>query len=146
MEQTNRYTHLILKISVLVLLVAVIVLGTVTFKALERKNVVESAVTTLCGEALTDITLNLRQSDPLAPEYFYRLHEITRVYPDTNYAVLADMLLSLTDDTLREALSPSDREAMASCIEKTNDPTILNDDLLPLIDEIASILAPYLYR
>lgn len=146
MEQTNRYTHLILKISVLILLVAVIVLGTVTFKASERKNVVESAVTTLCGEALTDITLNLRQSDPLAPEYFYRLHEITRVYPDTNYAVLADMLLSLTDDTLREALSPSDREAMASCIEKTNDPTILNDDLLPLIDEIASILAPYLYR
>ncbi len=146
MEQTNRYTHLILKISVLILLVAVIVLGTVTFKALERKNVVESAVTTLCGEALTDITLNLRQSDPLEPEYFYRLHEITRVYPDTNYAVLADMLLSLTDDTLREALSPSDREAMASCIEKTNDPTILNDDLLPLIDEIASILAPYLYR
>lgn len=145
MEQTNRYTHLILKVSVLILLVAVIVLGTVTFKALERKNLVESAVTTLCGDALTDITLNLRQSDPLEPEYFYRLHEITRVYPDTNYAVLAEVLLPLTQTALAESLSPSDREAMASCIEKTNAPSISNDALEPLIYEIETILAPHLY-
>lgn len=144
MEQTNRYTHLILKVSVLILLVAVIVLGTVTFKALERKNLVESAVTTLCGDALTDITLNLRQSDPLEPEYFYRLHEITRVYPDTNYAVLAEVLLPLTQTALADSLSPSDREAMASCIEKTNDPSISNDALEPLIYEIETILAPHL--
>lgn len=144
MEQANRYTHLILKVSVLILLVAVIVLGTVTFKALERKNLVESAVTTLCGDALTDITLNLRQSDPLEPEYFYRLHEITRVYPDTNYAVLAEVLLPLTQTALAESLSPSDREAMASCIEKTNAPSISNDALEPLIYEIETILAPHL--
>lgn len=146
MEQTNRCTHLILKIAVLILLVTAIVLGTVTFKALERKNVVENAVTTLCGEALMNITLNLRQGDSLEPEYFYRLHEITRVYPDTNYAVLAEVLLPLTQTALANGLSPSDRYAIAECIEKTNDPSISDDALEPLIYKIETILAPHLYQ
>lgn len=145
MENKHQRTITLYRAAVAALFTAVIVLGLVTFKAMERKNLVETAVTGLCGQALTNIELNLRQGDSLEPEYFYRLHEITRVYPDTNYAVLAEVLLPLTEPELSDRLSPKARQAMADCILKTNDPQILNDELEPLIYEIEIILAPYLY-
>lgn len=145
MAHTEDRNVLPWKIAVVLLLVAVIVLGMVTLHTLERKNLVESAVTTLCGAALTDVELNLQQGDAIAPEYLYRLHEITRVYPDTNYARLSNVLLALTDKSLSAALTQDDRIAIADCISASNDPSLYDQELEPLIDQIQCILAPYQY-
>lgn len=146
MENCKKTVKNLYQVLIILLLAALIVMTFVTLKSLERKNVVETAVTQLCGQALTNIELNLRQGDTLEPEYFYRLHEITSVYPDTNYAVLAQVLLTLKDPPLAQKLSQTDRDALADCIARTNDPNILDQDLEPIIYEIESLLAPYLYH
>lgn len=145
MKHLNINSDKLLRAAVLLLLVAVVVMSFVTFSALERRDKVQNAVTELCGKALTDIELNLRQGDEILPEYLYRYHEITQVYPDTNYAVLADTLMVLEDTSLSSQLSQSDRDRIADCIAASNVPDIEDDALEPLIYEIETVLAPYLY-
>lgn len=146
MVSIKKQEKTVYQVIIILLLVALIVMGFVTLKSLERKNLVETAVTQLCGEALTDIELNLRQGDELNPEYFYRLHEITSVYPDTNYARLSQVLLDLKDPALAQILPQESRDALADCIARTNTPNILDQELEPIIYEIQTLLAPYLYN
>ena len=83
MEHKKRFSSRITTALIVVLLAAVLVLSCVTFKAVEDKNQIRTAVTDLCSKSMQDIELNLRQGDELLPEYFYRFHQITQVYPET---------------------------------------------------------------
>ena len=132
--------------AVLVLAAAVIVLGFVTCKAQQEKNELHNTVTELCSDALTDIELNLRQGDPIASEHLLRYHQITRVYPDTNYYVLAEVMMPLTDTSISSLLTQSQRNEIADCLTTANDPEILDYELEPLIYQIESVIAACQYK
>ena len=145
MFKSKISTQTLIRLALLLLAVCVIVLCFVTCKAQQEITKLQDTVTELCGNAMTDIELNLRQGDPISSEYLLRYHQITQVYPETNYVVIADVLLSLTDSKISSALTQEDRNKIADCISQANDDNIQDSALEPLIFQIESVLAPYLY-
>lgn len=145
MENTNRSSIRATTGIILLLLAALIVLGCVTIKAVGTRNEIQEAVTELCTNSMLDIELNLRQGDDISPEYLYRFHEITQVYPETYYALLSDTLLVLTDSQLSSQLSQSQRDELADCVVVAYDVNLSSEKWDALLYQIENILAPYMY-
>lgn len=143
MDQAKRTSVSPSTIIIMILLAALVILGCMTFEAQHTKAELQDTITELCGNAMKDIELNLRQGDDILPEHLYRFHEITQIYPDNDYARLAKTLLSLED--VSENISQADRDQLADYIAMTYDNDLSSDNWEILINQIKSILAPYLY-
>ncbi len=102
--------------SLVILLAALsIILLTV---ATERKAKVEALTETaqsICGEAMTTIEMDLRSGKPVQPSDLYAFYTITRLYPETFQAVLAEDFVNLRLDQLTE-LSHEERTQIADGI------------------------------
>ncbi len=129
------------RIACILVLVAFIVMATVTFESHHTKAKIQDTLTELCTESMVNITLNLRQGDEISPEYFYRFHEITQVFPDTYYSVLSETLLPLTDLELSQQLTQSQRNDLADLIARTSDESMQKEEWEPIIYDIENILA-----
>lgn len=145
MEQEKRSSLSLTTVLLVLLFAAVIVMGCITFKAAEDKNQIKEAVTDLCRSSMKDIELNLRQGDNLSPEYFYRFHQITQIYPETYYADLSETLLVLTDSSLSASLSQEERELLADQIVITYDEELSEKKWEQVLYDIENILSPHIY-
>lgn len=146
MEDVKTRTPKPLRIILVLLVTALVILSCMTFQAVHSNNTLQATVTELCGKSMKDIVLNLQEGGEISPESLYRYHEITQVYPDTYYAVLAETLLVLEDPAIASQLTQEDREHIADCIIHTYSEDMVSDDWMPLIYEIENILAPYIYN
>ena len=63
-----------------------------------------------------DIELELRSNNPNLGKNLYQFYTITRVYPTTSYATLAEHLMVLEDPDKLSALTPDERTYIADGI------------------------------
>ena len=83
------------KAVIVVLLALCIVLICQAYRATATANALENSVTDICAGSMQDIELELRSNNPNLGKNLYQFYTITRVYPTTSYATLAEHLMVL---------------------------------------------------
>lgn len=101
------------KAIIIVLLALCTVLLCQSYRATATANDLEDSVSSICSGSMQDIELELRSGDPKLGKNLYQFYTITRVYPTTSYAELAEHLLILEDPDKLAALTPEERAYIA---------------------------------
>ena len=101
------------KVVIILLLALCTVLLFQSYRATAAANELEDSVTSICSGSMQDIELELRSGDPKLGKNLYQFYTITRVYPTTSYAELAEHLLVLEDPEKLAALTPEERAYIA---------------------------------
>ena len=104
------------KAVIVVLLALCIVLICQAYRATATANDLENTVTDICAGSMQDIELELRSNNPNLSKNLYQFYTITRVYPTTSYASLAEHLMVLEDPDKLSALTPDERTYIADGI------------------------------
>ena len=113
--------------TVIVLLLAVCtVLLCQAYRATATANELEDSVSSICSGSMQDIEMELRSGDPNLGKNLYQFYTITRVYPTTSYATLAEQLLVLEDPEKLSSLTPDQRDYIADGLR-----AFLQDDQIP---------------
>ena len=113
--------------TVIVLLLAVCtVLLCQAYRATATANELEDSVSSICSGSMQDIEMELRSGDPNLGKNLYQFYTITRVYPTTSYATLAEQLLVLEDPEKLSSLTPDERAYIADGLR-----AFLQDDQIP---------------
>ena len=114
------------KAVIVVLLALCIVLICQAYRATATANDLENTVTDICAGSMQDIELELRSNNPNLSKNLYQFYTITRVYPTTSYAALAEHLMVLGDPDKLSALTPDERTYIADVIR-----AFMRDDQIP---------------
>lgn len=114
------------KAVIVVLLALCIVLICQAYRATATANDLENSVTDICAGSMQDIELELRSNNPNLSKNLYQFYTITRVYPTTSYATLAEHLMVLEDPDKLSALTPDERTYIADGIR-----AFMRDDQIP---------------
>ena len=114
------------KAVIVVLLALCIVLICQAYRATATANDLENTVTDICAGSMQDIELELRSNNPNLSKNLYQFYTITRVYPTTSYAALAEHLMVLGDPDKLSALTPDERTYIADGIR-----AFMRDDQIP---------------
>lgn len=114
------------KAVIVVLLALCIVLICQAYRATATANDLENTVTDICAGSMQDIELELRSNNPNLSKNLYQFYTITRVYPTTSYASLAEHLMVLEDPDKLSALTPDERTYIADGIR-----AFMQDDQIP---------------
>ena len=114
------------KAVIVVLLALCIVLICQAYRATATANDLENSVTDICAGSMQDIELELRSNNPNLGKNLYQFYTITRVYPTTSYATLAEHLMVLEDPDKLSALTPDERTYIADGIR-----AFMRDDQIP---------------
>lgn len=114
------------KAVIVVLLALCIVLICQAYRATATANDLEKTVTDICAGSMQDIELELRSNNPNLSKNLYQFYTITRVYPTTSYATLAEHLMVLEDPDKLSALTPDERTYIADGIR-----AFMRDDQIP---------------
>lgn len=114
------------KAVIVVLLALCIVLICQAYRATATANDLENSVTDICAGSMQDIELELRSNNPNLGKNLYQFYTITRVYPTTSYATLAEHLMVLEDPDKLSALTPDERTYIADGIR-----AFMQDDQIP---------------
>lgn len=114
------------KAVIVVLLALCIVLICQAYRATATANDLENTVTDICAGSMQDIELELRSNNPNLSKNLYQFYTITRVYPTTSYATLAEHLMVLEDPDKLSALTPDERTYIADGIC-----AFMRDDQIP---------------
>ena len=113
--------------TVIVLLLAVCtVLLCQAYRATATANKLEDSVSSICSGSMQDIEMELRSGDPNLGKNLYQFYTITRVYPTTSYATLAEQLLVLEDPEKLSSLTPDERAYIADGLR-----AFLQDEQIP---------------
>ena len=113
--------------TVIVLLLAVCtVLLCQAYRATATANELEDSVSSICSGSMQDIEMELRSGDPNLGKNLYQFYTITRVYPTTSYATLAEQLLVLEDPEKLSSLTPDQRAYIANGLR-----AFLQDEQIP---------------
>lgn len=113
--------------TVIVLLLAVCtVLLCQAYRATATANELEDSVSSICSGSMQDIEMELRSGDPNLGKNLYQFYTITRVYPTTSYATLAEQLLVLEDPEKLSSLTPDQRAYIADGLR-----AFLQDEQIP---------------
>lgn len=104
------------KAVIVVLLALCIVLICQAYRATATANDLENTVTDICAGSMQDIELELRSNNPNLSKNLYQFYTITRVYPTTSYATLAEHLMVLEDPDKLSALTTDERTYIADGI------------------------------
>lgn len=104
------------KAVIIVLMALCIVLACQAYRATATATDLENSVTDICAGSMQDIELELRSNDPNLGKNLYQFYTITRVYPTTSYATLAEHLMVLEDPDKLSALTPDERAYIADGI------------------------------
>ena len=104
------------KAVIVVLLALCIVLICQAYRATATANDLENTVTDICAGSMQDIELELRSNNPNLSKNLYQFYTITRGYPTTSYATLAEHLMVLEDPDKLSALTPDERTYIADGI------------------------------
>ena len=113
--------------TVIVLLLAVCtVLLCQAYLATATANELEDSVSSICSGSMQDIEMELRSGDPNLGKNLYQFYTITRVYPTTSYATLAEQLLVLEDPEKLSSLTPDQRAYIADGLR-----AFLQDEQIP---------------
>ena len=118
------------KAVIILLLALCTVLLCQSYRATAAANELENSVTGICSGSMQDIELELRSGDPQLGKNLYQFYTITRVYPTTSYAELAEHLLVLEDPEKLSALTPDERAYIADGLR-----AFMQDDQLPEREE-----------
>ena len=128
---------------IIVLITAVIVVGCMYFRVKSGYINLFTRAQELCGEAMIDMELELRGSDSIDPESFYRYDQITSLYEQNYYIKLSERIYPLTDPAISEKLTREEREQLADCIQDAyNSPK----DWDGLIATVEGIMSKYIYK
>ena len=114
------------KAVIVILLALCIVLVCQAYRATATANDLENSVTDICAGSMQDIELELRSNNPNLGKNLYQFYTITRVYPTTSYATLAEHLMVLEDPDKLSALTPDERTYIADRIR-----AFMRDDQIP---------------
>ncbi len=114
------------KAIIVVLLALCTVLLCQSYRATATANDLEDSVSSICSGSMQDIELELRSGDPKLGKNLYQFYTITRVYPTTSYAELAEHLLVLEDPEKLAALTPEERAYIADGLR-----AFLQDEQIP---------------
>lgn len=114
------------KAIIIVLLALCTVLLCQSYRATATANELEDSVSSICSGSMQDIELELRSGDPKLGKNLYQFYTITRVYPTTSYAELAEHLLVLEDPEKLAALTPEERAYIANGLR-----AFLQDEQIP---------------
>lgn len=114
------------KAVIIVLMALCIVLACQAYRATATATDLENSVTDICAGSMQDIELELRSNDPNLGKNLYQFYTITRVYPTTSYAELAEHLLVLEDPEKLAALTPEERAYIADGLR-----AFLQDEQIP---------------
>ena len=114
------------KAIIIVLLALCTVLLCQSYRATATANDLEDSVSSICSGSMQDIELELRSGDPRLGKNLYQFYTITRVYPTTSYAELAEHLLILEDPEKLAALTPEERAYIADGLR-----AFLQDEQIP---------------
>ena len=114
------------KAIIIVLLALCTVLLCQSYRATATANELEDSVSSICSGSMQDIELELRSGDPNLGKNLYQFYTITRVYPTTSYAELAEYLLVLEDPDKLAALTPEERAYIADGLR-----AFLQDEQIP---------------
>ena len=114
------------KVVIVLLLALCTVLLCQTYRATATANELENSVSSICSGSMQDIELELRSGDPKLGKNLYQFYTITRVYPTTSYAALAEDLLILEDPEKLSALTPEERAYIADGLR-----AFMQDDQIP---------------
>ena len=114
------------KAIIIVLLALCTVLLCQSYRATATANDLEDSVSSICSGSMQDIELELRSGDPKLGKNLYQFYTITRVYPTTSYAELAEHLLVLEDPEKLAALTPEERAYIADGLR-----AFLQDEQIP---------------
>lgn len=114
------------KAVIIVLLALCTVLLCQSYRATATANELEDSVSSICSGSMQDIELELRSGDPKLGKNLYQFYTITRVYPTTSYAELAEHLLVLEDPEKLAALTPEERAYIANGLR-----AFLQDEQIP---------------
>ncbi len=114
------------KAIIIVLLALCTVLLCQSYRATATANDLEDSVSSICSGSMQDIELELRSGDPKLGKNLYQFYTITRVYPTTSYAELAEHLLVLEDPDKLAALTPGVRAYIADGLR-----AFLQDEQIP---------------
>lgn len=104
------------KAVIIVLLALCIVLVCQAYRATATANALSASLSDVCAGSMQDIELELRSNDPNLGKNLYQFYTITRVYPTTSYATLAEHLMVLEDPDRLSALTPDERTYIADGI------------------------------
>lgn len=118
------------KAMIVILLALCVVLVCQAYRATATANKLETSVSDICSGSMQDIELELRSGDPKLGKNLYQFYTITRVYPTTSYATLAEQLLVLEDPDKLSALTPDERTYIADGLR-----AFMQDDQLPKREE-----------
>lgn len=118
------------KAVIVILLALCVVLVCQAYRATATANELETSVSSICSGSMQDIELELRSGDPQLGKNLYQFYTITRVYPTTSYAELAEHLLVLEDPEKLSALTPDERAYIADGLR-----AFMQDDQLPEREE-----------
>ncbi len=118
------------KAVIVILLALCVVLVCQAYRATATANELETSVSSICSGSMQDIELELRSGDPQLGKNLYQFYTITRVYPTTSYAELAEHLLVLEDPEKLAALTPDERAYIADGLR-----AFMQDDQLPEREE-----------
>lgn len=138
-QEVTRPAPVWCKAVIILLLALCAVLLCQSYRATAAANELEDSVSSICSGSMQDIELELRSNDPNLGKNLYQFYTITRVYPTTSYAALAEDLLILEDPENLAALSKDDRIYIADGLRAFLQPeqTALREDYLTGIDNIA---------
>lgn len=114
------------KAIIIVLLALCTVLLCQSYRATATANELEDSVSSICSGSMQDIELELRSGDPKLGKNLYQFYTITRVYPTTSYAELAEHLLVLEDPEKLASLTPEERAYIANGLR-----AFLQDEQIP---------------
>ena len=114
------------KAVIVILLALCVVLVCQAYRATATANELETSVSSICSGSMQDIELELRSGDPKLGKNLYQFYTITRVYPTTSYAALAEQLLVLEDPDKLSALTPDERTYIADGLR-----AFMQDDQVP---------------
>ena len=114
------------KAIIIVLLALCTVLLCQSYRATATANDLEDSASSICSGSMQDIELELRSGDPKLGKNLYQFYTITRVYPTTSYAELAEHLLVLEDPDKLAALTPEERAYIADGLR-----AFLQDEQIP---------------
>ncbi len=90
-----------------------LVLSCVAFQSRAQAQELSDTVSSICAGSIRDIEMELRSQDPQLGKNLYQFYTITRVYPTTSYAELAESLLVLEDQEQLGRLTAEQRSYIA---------------------------------
>ena len=103
-----------------------LVLACVAFQSRAQAQELSDTVSSICAGSIRDIEMELRSQDPQLGRKLYQFYTITRVYPTTSYAELAESLLVLDSEDFLRHLTKEQRIYIADGLR-----AFLHDDEIP---------------